>query len=144
MTDKRNVTMPRQLHFLVVDDLPAVRRIVIALLKALGYTRVSEAEDGEKALVLLQSGDALGMPIDFVVTDWNMPAMDGMTLLQTIRATADLQHLPVLMMTAKTETANMLAATQAGADGYILKHFINAGTLKETLDNILMNRGLAI
>lgn len=132
-----------EFHFLVVDDLPTVRCIVVALLKALGHTKVSEAEDGKKALKLLQSEDAPGTPINFVVTDWNMPVMDGLALLKTIRATVDLQHLPVLMITAEAETENIIAATQAGADGYILKPALNARIFKETLEKILTERGLA-
>jgi two-component system chemotaxis response regulator CheY len=135
--------MSPEFHFLVVDDLPAVRRIVVALLKTLGHTKVSEAEDGEKALKLLQSDDGLGTPINFVVTDWNMPVMDGMALLQTIRATVGLQHLPVLMVTAEAEADNIIAATKAGVDGYILKPSLNARIFKETLEKILMKRGLA-
>jgi two-component system chemotaxis response regulator CheY len=136
--------MPPQFHFLVVDDLPTVRRIVITLLKGLGHTQISEAEDGEDALKLLLSNDALGVPINFVVTDWNMPIMDGLALLQTIRATANLQHLPVLMVTAEAEASNILTATLAGADGYIVKPFLNAGTLKKILEKILIEKGLAV
>lgn len=134
--------MPPELHFLVVDDVPTVRRIVMTLLKGLGHTKVSEAEDGKQALEMLLSGNALGMPINFVVTDWNMPDMDGLALLQAIRATASLQHLPVLMITAETETNNILAAAQAGADGYIAKPSLNADGLKKTLEEILVEKGL--
>ena len=120
--------MPTELHFLVVDDFSTMRRIVSNLLKELGYARVSEAEDGEKALKLLRAADA-PLPVNFVVTDWNMPVMDGLTLLQTIRSTAELNHLPVLMVTAEAKKDNIIAAAQAGADGYIVKPF-NAATLK--------------
>lgn len=135
--------MPPELHFLVVDDVPTVRHIVITFLKKLGHTRVSEAEDGEQALKLLLSGDAPGMPISFVITDWNMPGMNGLALLQAIRATAHLQHLPVLMITAEMEATNVVAATQAGADGYIAKPSLNAGIFKKTLEKILIEKGLA-
>lgn len=127
-------------HFLVVDDFSTMRRIVINLLKELGYPKISEAEDGEKALKMLQSGE-LGMPVNFVVTDWNMPVMDGLTLLQNIRNTPALNHLPVLMVTAEAKKENIIAAAQAGADGYIVKPF-NAATLKEKLDKIIQKRGL--
>lgn len=135
--------MPPELHFLVVDDVPTVRCIVISFLKGLGHTKVSEAEDGEQALKLLLSDDALGMPISFVITDWNMPGMNGLALLQAIRATANLQHLPVLMITAEMEATNVVAATQAGADGYIAKPSLNAGIFKKTLEKILIEKGLA-
>lgn len=129
-------------HFLVVDDVPAIRYMVAAMLKKLGYTKVSEAENGKKALQLLRPADPIGTPVDFVVTDWNMPVMNGMALLRTIRATAGLEHLPVLMVTAEAEMDNIVAATQAGADGYLVKPFLNAKILKETLDGILRKRGL--
>lgn len=133
--------MTTALHFLVVDDFSTMRRIVTNLLKELGHAKVSEAEDGAKALKLLQSKDA-ALPINFVITDWNMPEMDGLVLLQSIRANAELKALPVLMVTAEAKKDNIVAAAQAGADGYIVKPF-NAGTLKEKLDKILIKRGLA-
>lgn len=119
-----------QLHFLVVDDFSTMRRIVRNLLKEIGFTNVSEAEDGQVALHRLQGGG-----IDFVVTDWNMPNMDGLTLLQTIRATPALRHLPVLMITAEAKKENIIAAAQAGANGYIVKPF-TGGTLHEKLNKI--------
>lgn len=119
-----------KMKFLVVDDFSTMRRIVRNLLKELGYTNVDEAEDGAIALQKLQGGG-----FDFVVTDWNMPNMDGLTLLQTIRATATLKHLPVLMITAEAKKENIIAAAQAGASGYIVKPF-TAGTLSEKLNKI--------
>lgn len=117
-------------HFLVVDDFSTMRRIVRNLLKEHGFTNVSEAEDGHQALNRLQLGG-----IEFVVTDWNMPNMDGLALLQAIRATPNLSHLPVLMVTAEAKKENIVAAAQAGADGYIVKPF-TSGTLKEKLEKI--------
>jgi two-component system chemotaxis response regulator CheY len=131
--------MTVNLNFLVVDDFSTMRRIVIGLLKELGYSKIYEAEDGSAALKTLQSRDAR---IDFVVTDWNMPVMDGLSLLKAIRETSNLSHLPVLMVTAEAKKENIIAAAQAGADGYIVKPF-NAGTLKEKLDKILSKKGLA-
>jgi two-component system chemotaxis response regulator CheY len=134
--------MPSGFHFLVVDDLAAIRYVVTHMLKALGHANVSEAEDGAKALQLLQAADAVGAPVDFVLTDWNMPGMSGIALLRSIRCSARLAHLPVLMITAEAEAGNIAAATKAGVDGYIVKPFLNAGTLKETLDSILRKKGL--
>ena len=132
--------MPSDLHFLVVDDFSTMRRIVINLLKDIGFSKVSEAEDGEKALKTLRAKDAV-FPVSFVVTDWNMPVMDGLTLLQNIRADAELQALPVLMVTAEAKKENIIAAAQAGADGYIVKPF-TADTLKEKIDKILAKKGI--
>lgn len=133
--------MSTELHFLVVDDFSTMRRILSGLLKELGYTNIREAEDGEKALRILRPGPADIVAIDFVVTDWNMPLMDGLELLKQIRADDALSHLPVLMVTAEAKRENIIAAAQAGADGYIVKPF-NAVTLKEKLDKILLKKGL--
>ena len=124
-------------RFLVVDDFSTMRRIVRNLLKELGFTNVDEAEDGAIALQKLQGGG-----FEFVVTDWNMPNMDGLTLLQTIRATPALKHLPVLMITAAAKKENISAAAQAGASGYIVKPF-TAGTLSEKLGKIFEKYGQA-
>ncbi|MCV2219087.1 chemotaxis response regulator CheY [Thauera sp. Sel9] len=124
-----------KLKFLVVDDFSTMRRIVRNLLKELGYTNVDEAEDGAIALQKLASGQ-----FDFVVTDWNMPNMDGLTLLQTIRRTPQLKHLPVLMITAEAKKENIIAAAQAGASGYVVKPF-TAATLAEKLQKIFEKMG---
>lgn len=121
---------PSKVKFLVVDDFSTMRRIVRNLLKELGFTNVDEAEDGAVALQKLKGGG-----FDFVVTDWNMPNMDGLTLLQTIRADATLKALPVLMITAEAKKENIVAAAQAGASGYIVKPF-TAATLNEKLVKI--------
>jgi two-component system chemotaxis response regulator CheY len=130
--------MTTDIHFLIVDDFSTMRRIVINLLKELGYTKTSEAEDGDKALKILQMADA-PHPVTFVITDWNMPVMDGLTLLKTIRASPILSHLPVLMITAEAKKENIIAAAQAGADGYIVKPF-NAETLDEKIAKILKKK----
>jgi len=123
-------------YFLVVDDFSTMRRIVTGLLKELEFTRMAEAEDGSAALKVLESGAAA---ITFVLTDWNMPVMDGLALLKKIRATPALAHLPVLMITAEAKKENIVEAAQAGADGYIVKPF-NAATLKEKIEKILSRR----
>ena len=124
-----------KMKFLVVDDFSTMRRIVRNLLQELGFTNVDEAEDGQVALQKLNS-----LPFDFVVTDWNMPNMDGLTLLQNIRATPALKHLPVLMITAEAKKENIIAAAQAGASGYIVKPF-TAATLSEKLEKIFEKMG---
>ena len=124
-----------KMKFLVVDDFSTMRRIVRNLLKELGFTNVDEAEDGQVALQKLNS-----LPFDFVVTDWNMPNMDGLTLLQNIRATPSLKHLPVLMITAEAKKENIIAAAKAGASGYIVKPF-TAATLSEKLEKIFEKMG---
>ena len=119
-----------KMKFLVVDDFSTMRRIVKNLLKELGYTNVDEAEDGVMALAKLRADS-----YDFVVSDWNMPNMDGLAMLQHIRADPALAKLPVLMVTAEAKKENIIAAAQAGASGYVVKPF-TAATLDEKLNKI--------
>ncbi|HWU84882.1 MAG TPA: chemotaxis response regulator CheY [Rhodocyclaceae bacterium] len=127
---------PSKIKFLVVDDFSTMRRIVRNLLKELGFTNVDEAEDGVVALSKLQGGG-----FDFVVSDWNMPNMDGLTLLQTVRSDPALKNLPFLMITAEAKKENIIAAAQAGASGYIVKPF-TAATLNEKMTKIFEKAGL--
>jgi two-component system chemotaxis response regulator CheY len=128
-----------KMRILVVDDFSTMRRIVRNLLKELGFANVDEAEDGaEDGAIALQKLQAGGF--EFVVTDWNMPNMDGLQLLQSIRSTPSLAHLPVLMITAEAKKENIIAAAQAGASGYIVKPF-TAATLAEKLQKIFDKMG---
>ena len=123
----------KNLKFLVVDDFSTMRRIVRNLLKELGFSNVDEAEDGVAALQKLRGGS-----FGFVISDWNMPNMDGMTLLQTIRSEQALKKIPVLMVTAEAQKENIVAAAQAGASGYVVKPF-TAAILEEKLNKIFQN-----
>jgi|TARA_Y100000034_G_scaffold132429_1_gene195395 two-component system chemotaxis response regulator CheY len=120
---------------LVVDDFSTMRRIVKNLLRDLGFTNIQEADDGSTALPMLQGGD-----FDFVVTDWNMPGMQGIDLLKAIRADEKLAHIPVLLITAEAKKEQIVMAAQAGVNGYIVKPF-TAATLKEKLDKIFERLG---
>ena len=119
------------LNFLVVDDFSTMRRIIRNLLKELGYCDIDEAEDGAVALKKLRTGG-----YDFVISDWNMPVMDGLQLLKAIRADAALAKLPVLMVTAEAKKENIIEAAQSGASGYIVKPF-SACTLDEKINKII-------
>jgi two-component system chemotaxis response regulator CheY len=131
---QQEIPMPdKNMRFLVVDDFSTMRRIVRNLLKELGFANVDEAEDGAIALQKLKAGG-----FDFVVSDWNMPNMDGLTLLQSIRADESLKKLPVLMVTAEAKKENIVAAAAAGANGYVVKPF-TAATLDEKLNKIFQN-----
>ena len=127
--------MDKNMKILVVDDFSTMRRIIKNLLKDLGFTNIQEADDGNTALPMLQQGD-----FDFVVTDWNMPGMQGIDLLRAIRASDKLKHLPVLMVTAEAKKEQIVAAAQAGVNGYVVKPF-TAATLKEKLDKIFERLG---
>lgn len=123
-------------HILVVDDFPTMRKIVKQVLKQLGYANVSEAEDGVIALQTLKNAVT---PIEFIVSDWNMPNMTGIELLKAVRADAKLKHLPFLMITAEADKENIVEAVKSGVNNYIVKPF-NAGTMKEKIEKIFANK----
>ena len=125
----------KSMKILVVDDFPTMRRIIKNLLKDLGFENVDEAEDGAMALDKLRSGS-----FEFVVSDWNMPILDGLAMLQQIRADPALSKLPVLMVTAEAKKENIIAAAQAGANGYVVKPF-TAAVLEEKLNKIFEKLG---
>ena len=124
MTDQ-NITI------LAVDDFSTMRRIIRNMLKQLGYNNILEAEDGAVALRLLQGGK-----VDFVISDWNMPNMNGLELLKAIRADPQLKMTPVLMVTAEAVKECIIEAVKAGVSGYVVKPF-TAETLQEKLTALL-------
>ncbi len=127
------MAMPSEdIKILVVDDMTAMRKILKTLLAQLGYKNVDEAEDGKQALeILRQNPNKYGL----VITDWNMPNMTGIELVQAIRSDEKLKHLPILMVTAEAKKENVLAAIKAGVNNYIVKPF-TAETLKEKIEKI--------
>ena len=127
---------PTQLKFLVVDDFSTMRRIVRGLLKELGCHHVAEAEDGAVALGMLRA-----QRFDFVISDINMPNLDGFGLLEAIKAEEALRQLPVLMVTAEARKDDILRAAQGGAAGYIVKPFSKA-TLDDKVQRILQRMAL--
>ena len=122
---------PTDLKFLVVDDFSTMRRIVRGLLKEMGCNNVDEAEDGAVALQMLKSNH-----YDFVVSDINMPNMNGFDLLKAVKAEPSLKHIPVLMVTAEARKEDIVLAAQSGAAGYVVKPFTKA-TLEEKVTKIL-------
>ena len=127
--------MDKNMKILIVDDFSTMRRIIKNLLRDLGYNNTHEADDGNTALPMLKNGD-----YQFVVTDWNVPGMQGIDLLKAIRLDDKLKHLPVLMVTAEAKREQIIEAAQAGVNGYIVKPF-TAATLKEKLDKIFERIG---
>lgn len=122
---------------LVVDDFATMRRIVSNLLREAGITHITEAEDGTEALRKLENGK-----FKFIISDWNMPNMNGLELLKAVRSSPQLQHLPFLLITAEARKDNIVDAAQAGADGYIVKPF-TANILNEKIMMILKRKGQA-
>ncbi len=122
---------PTDLKFLIVDDFSTMRRIVRGLLKEIGYANADEAEDGAVALKMLQNAK-----YDFIVSDINMPVMNGFELLTAVKADNGLKHLPVLMVTAEARKEDIVRAAKDGAAGYIVKPFTKA-TLEEKVQKIM-------
>ena len=122
--------MDKNMKILIVDDFSTMRRIIKNLLRDLGYNNTHEADDGNTALPMLKNGD-----YQFVVTDWNMPGMQGIDLLKAIRLDDKLKHLPVLMVTAEAKREQIIEAAQAGVNGYVVKPF-TALALKEKIEKI--------
>ncbi len=119
------------LKILAVDDSPTMRRIIVNTLKRAGYTDVVEAQDGKDALAKLKVES-----INFVITDWNMPEMDGLTFVTTMRSTDDLKEIPVLMVTTRSVKDDIIDAMKAGVNSYIVKPF-TPDTLKQKIEQIL-------
>ncbi len=117
--------------FLVVDDSPTMRRIVCNALREIGYTDVVEASDGVEALEKLEQDS-----IDFVITDWNMPNMNGLELTKAIRSHARFGNLPILMVTTRGMKEDVIAAMQARVNNYIVKPF-TPEVLREKINLIL-------
>jgi two-component system chemotaxis response regulator CheY len=127
--------LDKTMKILVVDDFSTMRRIIKNVLKDLGFANIQEADDGNTALPMLQQD-----VFDFVVTDWNMPGMQGIDLLRAIRADASLKHIPVLMVTAEAKKEQIIAAAQAGVNGYVIKPFTTS-TLERKLIKIFDRLG---
>lgn len=119
------------MKFLVVDDSPTMRRIVSNALRDIGYTELTEAADGEEAVEKLN-----GVPVDFIITDWNMPKMNGLDLTKAIRSHPSFGNLPILMITTRGMKEDVVAAMQARVNNYIVKPF-TADVLREKINLIM-------
>ena len=122
------------MKFLIVDDSATMRRIVINSLQRIGYDDCVEAGDGAEAL------ERFGPEIDFVITDWNMPNMNGLELVRELRAREDGKTVPVLMVTTRSVREDILAAAQDGVNNYVVKPF-TPQVLKEKIDQVLASTG---
>ncbi|MDJ0944143.1 MAG: response regulator [Kiloniellales bacterium] len=120
-------TVDKNMPILIVDDYKTMLRIIRNLLKQLGFNNVDEATDGSAALQKMRDRS-----YGLVISDWNMEPMSGLQLLQEVRADAQLQTVPFIMVTAESKSENVVAAKQAGVTNYIVKPF-NAATLKTKL-----------
>ncbi len=123
--------MDFSIKILIVDDFATMRRIMKNILKQLGFTNVTEADDGTTALELLKTNS-----FDLIVSDWNMPKMTGLELLKQVRSMPETKSLPFLMVTAEAQKQNVIEAVQAGVSNYVVKPF-TADQISEKLKKIL-------
>jgi len=128
------MVLDKEIRILVVDDFSTMRRIVKNLLKELGFNNTDEADDGSTAWPMLQANE-----YDLIVSDWNMPNMTGLDLLEKVRADSTLASTPFLLITAEAKRNQILDVAQAGVDGYIVKPF-SASTLYEQMYKIFERR----
>ena len=127
------MSVNKSIKILVVDDFATMRKVIRNLLKQSGYENIAEAEDGAAALRILKS-----QKFDFIISDWNMPNMNGLELLKEVRADGELAKLPFLMVTAEALKDNVVAAVKAGVSNYIVKPF-TAEVLSEKLEKTMQN-----
>ncbi len=120
------------MKMLVVDDSPTMRRIVVQMLKRIGYTQIIEAGDGKEALERLKAEGDFRM----LLTDWNMPVMNGLELTQAVRSDAQLAKLPILMVTTRNMKQDIITAMRSGVNNYITKPF-DPKTIREKIDKVM-------
>lgn len=123
--------MKDNMKIITVDDSATMRRIIRNSLKAIGYTDVVEAENGQVGLAKIQTEN-----VDFIITDWSMPVMTGLEMIHAIRGNPALKHLPILMVTAVGQKEEIVQAISAGVNGYIVKPF-EAETLHAKMQQVL-------
>ncbi|HWH52181.1 MAG TPA: response regulator [Gemmatimonadaceae bacterium] len=124
------------MRFLVVDDSTTMRRIMINALQRIGYHDAIEASNGQEALAHLDA------TVGCIITDWNMPEMSGLELAQSVRQTPAGRRVPILMVTTRGAREDILAAVEAGVNGYLVKPF-TPSVLKEKIDRIFSGAGAA-
>ena len=119
------------LKILAVDDSPTMRRIIINTLKRAGFNDVVEAKDGKDALAKMKVEN-----VNLVITDWNMPEMDGLALVTKLRSSTEYKDVPILMVTTRSVKDDIVEALKAGVNNYIVKPF-TPDTLKEKIEQVL-------
>ena len=122
--------MDLSMKVLIVDDFATMRRILKNIMKQIGFSDITEADNGKNALKALKSDK-----IDLVLCDWNMPEMAGIDVLNAVRADNDLKDTPFIMVTAEAQKENILEAVKSGVSSYIVKPF-TAETVEEKLQKV--------
>jgi two-component system chemotaxis response regulator CheY len=119
------------MRFLIVDDSSTMRRIIINTLHKLGHEDVTEAANGREGLERLGDG-----PIDVIITDWNMPEMNGIEFIRTLRTMPASRHTPVLMVTTNAAKEDIVEALRAGVTSYVVKPF-TPETMREKIEAVI-------
>lgn len=123
--------MPADLKILIVDDSPTMRRILLNTVQKAGYPNCQQAEDGKDALAKLMANE-----YDLLMTDWNMPNMNGLELTEAVRSGSGQNDIPILMVTTRNMKEDIVTAIKTGVNGYIVKPF-DAKTLNAKISEII-------
>ncbi len=126
---------PPETRILVIDDFATMRKIIKKTLTELGYSKIDEADDGATALPMIKEALTKNEPYGFIISDWNMPKMQGIDLLKACKADPNLKSMPFMLVTAESEQKQILEAAKAGVSDYVVKPF-NAATLKTKMENV--------
>jgi two-component system chemotaxis response regulator CheY len=126
---------PLQTRILIVDDMSSLRDLLKAYLRRIGFRNISEAEDGRIAYQALLAAKAGGAPFELVISDWNMPNLDGLELLKLVRSSNEWKNLPFLLLTTESEKAKVLEAVLANVSNYMVKP-VEEDMLKEKLKKV--------
>ena len=129
------MALKANIKILVIDDMATMRKIIKNMLGQIGFTNITEADDGATGLPMIEEANGTDEPYEFIVSDWNMPQMSGLELLKKLRADDKYKKLPFLMITAEAEQGNVVVAVKAGVSNFIVKPF-SAQVLKEKIDKI--------
>ena len=124
---------PAKTRILIVDDMQSLRELLGAYLRRLGFKEIIEASDGQEAYQVLIDFKNRGLNIDLIISDWNMPNMNGLDLLKLIRANHSWSKLPFLLVTTESEKPKVVEAIQSGVTNYMVKP-VEEATLRDKLE----------
>ena len=138
MLEKFSANLKASMKVLVIDDVPHMRLIIIKMLAQLGLTNITEASDGEEGLALIKSNE-----FSMILCDWNMPKLNGISLLRMIRLSHSTATLPFIMVTSNKNLSDVKDCIVSGVSGFLLKPFSVEGLEKELndrYDNVLLHQ----
>lgn len=124
------MTLNPNIKILVVDDFKTMRKIIKNILTQLGFKNIIEADDGTTALELLKK-----QKVDLIISDWNMPKMNGLELLKSVRSDDNLKDIRFIMVTAEAQKESVIEAIKHGVNQYVVKPF-TPEILKEKLEKV--------